>query len=200
MKPNEGVHEVHNWFSQMLRKTSHGISQHAHLFRGRVVDDAMIPAYILDFGDIIEIQIIGQIESIDTYLIGRDGSINIPDVGKFNLSGISMSDASSLIKAKVSNAYIGTEAFVSLNSIRDINVLVSGNAFNPGVYTLSGNSNLLHAVAVAGGGVDELIEAIEEDTNKIHEAADVFYHLLMYLEANDVKIEEVMKKKKKRKK
>jgi phosphoribosyl-ATP pyrophosphohydrolase len=40
--------------------------------------------------------------------------------------------------------------------------------------------------------VDELIEAVEEDTNKIHEAADVFYHLLMYLEANDVKIEEVM--------
>ena len=40
--------------------------------------------------------------------------------------------------------------------------------------------------------VDELIEAIEEDTNKIHEAADVFYHLLMYLESNDVKIEEVM--------
>jgi phosphoribosyl-ATP pyrophosphohydrolase len=47
--------------------------------------------------------------------------------------------------------------------------------------------------------VDELIEAIEEDTNKIHEAADVFYHLLMYLEANDVKIEEVMKELEKRK-
>ena len=40
--------------------------------------------------------------------------------------------------------------------------------------------------------IDELIEAIEEDTNKIHEAADVFYHLLMYLESNNVKIEEVM--------
>ena len=48
--------------------------------------------------------------------------------------------------------------------------------------------------------VDELIEAIEEDTNKIHEAADVFYHLLMYLEANDVKIEEVMLELEKRKK
>ena len=48
--------------------------------------------------------------------------------------------------------------------------------------------------------VDELIEAIEEDTNKIHEAADVFYHLLMYLEANDVKIEEVMEELEKRKK
>ena len=48
--------------------------------------------------------------------------------------------------------------------------------------------------------VDELIEAIEEDTNKIHEAADVFYHLLMYLEANNVKIEEVMQELEKRKK
>ena len=48
--------------------------------------------------------------------------------------------------------------------------------------------------------VEELIEAIEEDTNKIHEAADVFYHLLMYLEANDVKIEEVMQELENRKK
>ena len=48
--------------------------------------------------------------------------------------------------------------------------------------------------------VDELIEAVEENSNKIHEAADVFYHLLMYLEANDVKIEEVMQELEKRKK
>ena len=48
--------------------------------------------------------------------------------------------------------------------------------------------------------VDELIEAVEENTNKIHEAADVFYHLLMYLEANDIKIEEVMQELEKRKK
>jgi phosphoribosyl-ATP pyrophosphohydrolase len=48
--------------------------------------------------------------------------------------------------------------------------------------------------------VDELIEAIEENSNKIHEAADVFYHLLIYLEANDIKIEEVMSELEKRKK
>ena len=40
--------------------------------------------------------------------------------------------------------------------------------------------------------INELIEAVEKNTNKIHEAADVFYHLIMYLEANDVKVEEVM--------
>ena len=48
--------------------------------------------------------------------------------------------------------------------------------------------------------VNELIEAVEENSNKIHEAADVFYHLLMYLEANEVKIEDVMSELDKRKK
>ena len=48
--------------------------------------------------------------------------------------------------------------------------------------------------------INELIEAVEENSNKIHEAADVFYHLLMYLEANDVKIEDVVEELNKRKK
>ena len=48
--------------------------------------------------------------------------------------------------------------------------------------------------------VNELIEAVEENSNKIHEAADVFYHLLMYLESNNIKIEEVMSELEKRKK
>ena len=48
--------------------------------------------------------------------------------------------------------------------------------------------------------VDELIQAVEENSNKIHEDADVFYHLLMYLEANNIKIEEVMSELEKRKK
>ena len=48
--------------------------------------------------------------------------------------------------------------------------------------------------------IDELIEAVDENSNKTHEAADVFYHLLMYLEANDIKIEDVMSELEKRKK
>ena len=40
--------------------------------------------------------------------------------------------------------------------------------------------------------INELIEAVENNSNKIHEAADVFYHLVMYLEANNINIEEVM--------
>ena len=46
----------------------------------------------------------------------------------------------------------------------------------------------------------ELFEAVEKNTNKIHESADVIYHLLVYLEANNIKIEDVMKELGKRKK
>ena len=48
--------------------------------------------------------------------------------------------------------------------------------------------------------INELIDAVEKDTNKIHESADVLYHLIVYLEANDIKIEDVMDELKKRRK
>ena len=48
--------------------------------------------------------------------------------------------------------------------------------------------------------IAELIDAIEKNSNKIHEAAYVFYHLMVLLEANDIKIEDVMKELKKRQK
>ena len=48
--------------------------------------------------------------------------------------------------------------------------------------------------------INELIESVEQNTNKIHQAADVIYHLLVYFETNGIKIEDVMKELNKRKK
>jgi|TARA_B110000967_G_C18763748_1_gene499263 phosphoribosyl-ATP pyrophosphohydrolase len=48
--------------------------------------------------------------------------------------------------------------------------------------------------------IGELIEAVEENSNKTHEAADVVYHLMVYLESNNIKIEDVMEELKKRQK
>ena len=56
------------------------------------------------------------------------------------------------------------------------------------------------SVAKVKEEIGELIEAVEKDTNKIHEAADVIYHLMVYLEANNIKIEDVMNELKKRQK
>ena len=56
------------------------------------------------------------------------------------------------------------------------------------------------SVAKVKEEIGELIEAVEQDSNKIHEAADVIFHLMVYLEANNIKVEEVMSELKKRQK
>ncbi len=108
-------------------------------------------SYLLDFGDILEIQLTGQENTTNNYPVRRDGSVNITDIGKIFVSGLALGDAAELIQSKVDSAYIGTKAFTSLSSIRDIGVLIAGNAYNPGIYTLNGNSNMLHALSMAGG-------------------------------------------------
>ena len=56
------------------------------------------------------------------------------------------------------------------------------------------------SVAKVKEEISELIEAVEKNSNKIHEAADVIYHLMVYLEVNNIKIEDVMNELKKRQK
>ena len=92
--------------------------------------------------------------------------------------------------------------FKMLNTLEKLVKLARDRKLSPveGSYTNKLLSDKSLSKAKVLEEVDELIEAIEEDTNKIHEAADVFYHLLMYLEANDVKIEDVMTELDKRKK
>jgi phosphoribosyl-ATP pyrophosphohydrolase len=48
--------------------------------------------------------------------------------------------------------------------------------------------------------IGELIEAVEDNSNKVHEATDVMYHLMVYFESNNIKIEDVMEELKKRQK
>ena len=136
--------------------------------------------YTLDVGDVINIQIIGQDNSIENYIINGDGSVSLPDIGKLVIAGLDISQASSLISAKVKAALIGAEVFVSLDEIRDVNVLVTGNAKNPGIYTFTGNSNILHAISSAGGineyGSYREINLIRD--NKIIETLDVYKLLI----------------------
>ena len=89
-----------------------------------------------------------------------------------------------------------------LNTLENLIKLARDRKTNPveGSYTNKLLTDKSLSKAKVLEEIYELIEAIEENTNKIHEAADVFYHLLMYLEANDVKIEEVMEELEKRKK
>ena len=152
-------------------------------------------SYTLDVGDILNIQVIGQRDYDENFPINGDGTINLPDIGKISLAGLSIGEASKIIKLKVNTTFIGTEAFISLDKIRDVNILVTGNTKNPGIYTLTGNSNVLHALSAAGGvnefGSYREINLIRND--EIVDTLDVYdllidgkYNLKKRLRSGDV--------------
>jgi len=120
--------------------------------------------------------LVGQQNSIESFSIGGDGSISIPEIGKLSVAGLSLADASNIIKSKVTSTLIGSEAYVSLEQVRDINILVTGNAKNPGIYTLTGNSNILHALSISGGvsefGSYREINLVRD--NEVIETLDVY--------------------------
>ena len=89
-----------------------------------------------------------------------------------------------------------------LNTLETLFKLARDRKNNPidGSYTNKLLSDKSYSKEKVLEEIKELIEAVEKNTNKIHEAADVFYHLIMFLEANDVKIEDVMEELNKRKK
>tara|TARA_B100000575_G_scaffold294425_1_gene310268 strand:- start:1733 stop:3553 length:1821 start_codon:yes stop_codon:yes gene_type:complete len=151
--------------------------------------------YMLDVGDVLEIQLVGPNEYIEELSINSDGSVSMPDIGKVVIAGLSLNDASKLIKSRVNSALIGNEAFISLTKIRDVNILVTGNAENPGIYTLTGNSNILHALSAAGGisefGSLREINLVRDDI--VIETLDVYdlliegqYNLKKRLRSGDV--------------
>jgi len=158
--------------------------------------------YILDIGDVLQIQLVGQDDYIDKFLINSDGAVSLPDIGQIIIAGLSLNEASQLIKSKVNSAYIGTEAFINLAEIRDVNILVTGNAQNPGIYTLTGNSNILHAIS-ASGGISEFGSLREINLlrdNIIIESLDVYdlliegqYNLKKRLRSGDVVFVEARK-------
>ena len=89
-----------------------------------------------------------------------------------------------------------------LNVLEDLFNLARARKQNPvdGSYTnkLLKDKNLSKEKVIEE--INELIESVDKNSNKIHEAADVLYHLIMYLESNDIKIEDVMSELKSRKK
>ena len=107
--------------------------------------------YILDVGDSLLVLLTGKVSSSESILIQRDGSISIEGIGKIYVAGKSLGDAEKFIASFVETASFGTNAFISLDQMRDVQVLLLGGVNRPGIYTINGGASLLSAIDVAGG-------------------------------------------------
>ena len=98
---------------------------------------------------------VGRENEIEDLRINRDGSINIPSVGNVLIAGLTYSQAVDIIQKRVQQAYAGIDAYITLSDLRDMNVLIVGNVFSPGMYTLSGGSSPMALIYAAGGINDQ---------------------------------------------
>lgn len=108
-------------------------------------------SYIVDVGDSFNFFMTGKVELNETLMVQRDGSLIIPTYGKVYVAGLSLMKAEETVQNFVDSISIGVNAFLSLKSIRDVQVLITGGVENPGIYTLSGGSNILGAINISGG-------------------------------------------------
>lgn len=139
--------------------------------------------YILDVGDIITVQLVGQrgFQKPVRIEIKRDGGFHIPEVGKIYLASKTYQEAQTLIKKAVSETFIGVDVTVTLSQLRDMNILMVGNISQPGLYILQGGASVIQAIFNAGG-VTELgsyRSILHKRDNKIIERIDL-YNLIAF--------------------
>lgn len=119
--------------------------------------------YRLGPGDEVIIEVWGASEANVKQTITPDGYINIEHVGPISLNGLTVIEASSRIKERLSKIYAGlngskvdisTEARVSIGQIRTIQINVMGEVSRPGTYAVSSFATVFHALYKAGGMSD----------------------------------------------
>jgi len=107
--------------------------------------------YVLGPGDKLTINYYGsQILTQENY-IDRNGDVFLPLIGPTNLAGMTFREASDFLKNKVQATLIGTDISISLSELRSISVYILGEAYKPGLYSMSALSSISNALFVSGG-------------------------------------------------
>lgn len=107
--------------------------------------------YVVDVGDKFSITVVGSTDAEIEVMVGRDGYLQIPQYGRVQVAGLELSKVEEKVQSFFTTRALGSESYIQLTSLRDIQVIITGGVNYPGIYTLAGGSNILSAINVAGG-------------------------------------------------
>ena len=107
--------------------------------------------YVVDVGDIFFLQLNGKINDGLELEIQRDGSLILPDIGQIHVAGKSLRQVEADVTDLIKTTSLGVTHYLSLSKLRDVQIILLGGVFKPGIYTISGGSNILSAINAAGG-------------------------------------------------
>lgn len=118
-------------------------------------EGAAVPdTYLVGPGDQLNINFYGKESKSFDVTVDREGRISIPDLTPVQVAGLTFAEVKALINAKVEQEVIGVKAFVSLGQLRSMRILVLGEAYKPGSYSVSSLTTVSHALFVSGGVSD----------------------------------------------
>ena len=112
------------------------------------------PDYTLGPGDQIRVQLFGERNLVQDFIVTREGEISFPEIGPVVVAGLRFSELRDLIQERVSEQMIGVTASVTMGQLRAMRVFVLGDVERPGSYVVTGMSTMMNALFV-GGGVSE---------------------------------------------
>jgi polysaccharide export outer membrane protein len=107
--------------------------------------------YTIGAGDMLEVQLYGTQNRTVRLTVGRDGRINLPELGPISVAGQLFGEAKAAIEARIERQLIGVHGNVSMGDIRSLRVFVLGETRNPGSYVVSALSTMTSALFAAGG-------------------------------------------------
>ena len=116
------------------------------------IDNVPVAAdYTVGAGDEVVLRAWGSIDVDYRSTVDRNGMLNLPKVGSFNVAGVKASDLERYLRGQIGRLYTNFNLSVSLGQLRAVKVFVVGPAQRPGVYSLPSQSTMLSAVVAAGG-------------------------------------------------
>lgn len=115
---------------------------------------AVPDTYLVGRGDQLLINFYGKESASFEVIVDREGRISIPDLSPVQVAGLTFAEVKELIKLKVEQEVIGVKAFVSLGQLRSMRIMVLGEAYKPGSYSVSSLTTVSHALFVSGGVSD----------------------------------------------
>jgi protein involved in polysaccharide export with SLBB domain len=107
--------------------------------------------YVVGAGDELNVQVYGS-RSLNLRLtVGRDGRVNLPEIGPVSVAGQTFESAKAQLESLIERQMIGVHASVTMGETRTIRVFVLGDAKQPGSYTITGLGTITSALFAAGG-------------------------------------------------
>ncbi|MCC4831117.1 SLBB domain-containing protein [Shewanella sp. 10N.7] len=116
------------------------------------VSDVPVPSdYLVGPGDSVNVQLYGKDNREYTLTIGRDGTIQFPELGPISVVGLTFVELREYLTDRIAKQMIGIESNITMGELRSIRIFIAGDAYKPGSYTVSSLSSITQALLVAGG-------------------------------------------------